>query len=500
MRQPDHWWHGPHCPFSKSATGDTCTQSRSIGLFLLSALWRPHRGTASAADGVALRIQPRRPADPGRELLPLPRARQRRPQGRPAPRPARGRHQGRRHRAGRPRGERADRPDQRRRSQGGDAPAVDHQDAEPDAERRAQAVDRRGRRVSAALVAHSARSGPRCRRSRIDRGSATRSIGFVLAKLEENGLSPAPEADRRTLARRLSLDLTGLPPDPADVEAFVERLRRPTPTRSSSPGCSPRPAGASIAPATGSTPPATPTRTAIHFDNFREIWAYRDWVIGAFNRNLPFDRFTDRATRRRPAARPHARPAGRLGLQPLQHDDQRRRLDPRGIPGPLHPRPHRDRLAGLARPDGRLRGLPRPQVRPAQPARVLRAVGVLQQHDPAGHGRQHQGHAADRLRSRAPPTSRAGKPCPASSPTSANSSTLASSRPSPISRNGWPRPIPSRSRAMIPTDGLKLAAVTPDAPVTVQCRQSDRVRRRRRLRKGPGVLVRRLGQAAQGRA
>ena len=44
---------------------------------------------------------------------------------------------------------------------------------------------------------------------------------FVLARLEERGLRPAPEADRRTLARRLSLDLTGLPPDPAVVEAFV---------------------------------------------------------------------------------------------------------------------------------------------------------------------------------------------------------------------------------------------------------------------------------------
>ena len=44
---------------------------------------------------------------------------------------------------------------------------------------------------------------------------------FVLSKLEGQGLAPAPEADRRTLARRLSLDLTGLPPEPAAVEAFV---------------------------------------------------------------------------------------------------------------------------------------------------------------------------------------------------------------------------------------------------------------------------------------
>src|SRR5262245_4660535 len=48
---------------------------------------------------------------------------------------------------------------------------------------------------------------------------------FILAELEKRGLSPSPEADRRTLARRLSLDLTGLPPTPAEVEQFVADTR-----------------------------------------------------------------------------------------------------------------------------------------------------------------------------------------------------------------------------------------------------------------------------------
>ncbi len=114
---------------------------------------------------------------------------------------------------------------------------------------------------------------------------------FILSKLEAAGLKPAPEADRRTLARRLALDLTGLPPEPADVEAFVndksevwyekyvEKLM-----------ASPRWGEhrgrywldyARYADTHG-----------IHFDNYREIWAYRDWVINAFNKNQPFDQFT----------------------------------------------------------------------------------------------------------------------------------------------------------------------------------------------------------------
>jgi mono/diheme cytochrome c family protein len=113
---------------------------------------------------------------------------------------------------------------------------------------------------------------------------------FILAKLEAHDLKPAPEADRRTLARRLSLDLTGLPPEPADVEAFVndpapDAYEKLVDKFMHSPAWGEHRArywldAARYADTHG-----------LHFDNYREMWAYRDWVIDAYNRNLPFDQF-----------------------------------------------------------------------------------------------------------------------------------------------------------------------------------------------------------------
>jgi len=114
---------------------------------------------------------------------------------------------------------------------------------------------------------------------------------FILARLEAAGLSPAPEADRRTLARRLALDLTGLPPEPEVVEAFVEdpssdAYEKLVERLLDSPHWGEHRGrywldAARYADTHG-----------IHFDNYREMWSYRDWVIRAFNRNLPFDQFT----------------------------------------------------------------------------------------------------------------------------------------------------------------------------------------------------------------
>lgn len=113
---------------------------------------------------------------------------------------------------------------------------------------------------------------------------------FVLARLEKLGLKPAPEADRRTLIRRVTLDLTGLPPTTAEVEAFVndtdpqayemvvERLLN------SSRFGEHRARYWLDAARYGDT-------HGLHLDNYREMWPYRDWVVRAFNDNLPYDQF-----------------------------------------------------------------------------------------------------------------------------------------------------------------------------------------------------------------
>lgn len=114
---------------------------------------------------------------------------------------------------------------------------------------------------------------------------------FVFSRLEAKGLTPAPEADRRTLARRLALDLTGLPPKPEEVEAFVndrspEYYEKYVNRLLQSPHWGEHRGrywldAARYADTHG-----------LHFDNYREMWPYRDWVIAAFNRNQPFDQFT----------------------------------------------------------------------------------------------------------------------------------------------------------------------------------------------------------------
>ena len=114
---------------------------------------------------------------------------------------------------------------------------------------------------------------------------------FLLARLEAAGLEPASEAGRRTLIRRASLDITGLPPSPEQVEAFVNDPSPDAYERLVNRLLNSEAYGEHRARYWLDAARYSDTH-GLHIDNYREMWPYRDWVIGAFNRNLPFDQFT----------------------------------------------------------------------------------------------------------------------------------------------------------------------------------------------------------------
>jgi mono/diheme cytochrome c family protein len=122
--------------------------------------------------------------------------------------------------------------------------------------------------------------------------AGAQAIDFLVrARVREAGLRPAPEADRRTLARRLYFDLVGLPPKPDEIAAF-ERDRSPAAYRRlverllNSPHYGERMAIGWL------DVVRFADTIGYHSDNPRNIWPYRDYVIRAFNDNLPFDQFT----------------------------------------------------------------------------------------------------------------------------------------------------------------------------------------------------------------
>jgi hypothetical protein len=114
---------------------------------------------------------------------------------------------------------------------------------------------------------------------------------FVLARLERDGLRPSSEADRATLIRRVTLDLTGLPPTPAEVDAFLadpspDAYEKVVDRLLASPRYGERMAARWLDAARYADTNGYQT------DGERIMWRWRDWVIEAFNDNMPFDRFT----------------------------------------------------------------------------------------------------------------------------------------------------------------------------------------------------------------
>jgi hypothetical protein len=114
---------------------------------------------------------------------------------------------------------------------------------------------------------------------------------FILARLEKEGLAPAKEADRRTLIRRLSFDLTGLPPTPADVDAFVNDADPKAYEKLVDRLLASQHFGERMALYWLDVVRYADTG-GYHSDNHRDVALYRDWVIDAFNRNMPFDQFS----------------------------------------------------------------------------------------------------------------------------------------------------------------------------------------------------------------
>ncbi|MDZ4401937.1 PSD1 and planctomycete cytochrome C domain-containing protein [Prosthecobacter sp.] len=145
---------------------------------------------------------------------------------------------------------------------------------------------------------------------------------FILAKLEANKLAPSPEATPETLIRRLSLDLTGLPPTPQEVADFVAAVAKEKSPQSSvlSPQ-TPKLSTEHSALSTSTVAPLTAYESltnrllnspqfgprwarpwldlaryadshGFQRDDLREVWAWRDWVVNALNANMPFDQFT----------------------------------------------------------------------------------------------------------------------------------------------------------------------------------------------------------------
>src|SRR5207237_6475793 len=118
---------------------------------------------------------------------------------------------------------------------------------------------------------------------------------FILARLEHEGLAPSSEAPLETLVRRVSLDLIGLPPSPEEVEQVSAEA-----AQAGTGAAYARLVDRLLASPHYGERWARPWLDLARYadtqgyekDNRRTVWPYRDWVIEAFNRDLPFDRFT----------------------------------------------------------------------------------------------------------------------------------------------------------------------------------------------------------------
>ncbi|HEV8544552.1 MAG TPA: PSD1 and planctomycete cytochrome C domain-containing protein [Verrucomicrobiae bacterium] len=114
---------------------------------------------------------------------------------------------------------------------------------------------------------------------------------FVLGKLEKEGLSPNPEADKPTLARRVSLDLNGLPPTIDELDAYLADRSEEAYSKVVDRLMDSSRYGEQMARYWLDSARYADSH-GYHIDSLRNIWKYREWVIDALNKNMPFDEFT----------------------------------------------------------------------------------------------------------------------------------------------------------------------------------------------------------------
>ena len=208
---------------------------------------------------------------------------------------------------------------------------------------------------------------------------------FILARLEKAGLQPSPEASRTALLRRVSLDLIGLPPTLAEIDAFVADTR---------PDAYDKVVDRLLASPHYGERWARPWLDLARYadsngyekDALRTMWKYRDWVINALNEDMPFDRFTIEqiAGDMLPKATNDQRIASGFHRNTQLNQEGGIDVEEARWEALARPREHDGhRVAGI---HDRVRAVPQPQVRPVLAARVLPPARLLRQRRVLRHG------------------------------------------------------------------------------------------------------------------